>query len=173
MEERLAEALGSAVTQSSGRRPARITAEVSVHHRNPHKMLGDSGYSIISNTFLSRILAPLIAARNITPTESAVLLYCCGEQEKGFVVIAKQKDVADFLTLPRTNVSSALAQLERWHMIRRVGRTRYQVNPTLCFKGNGDLQQEELTATLVLQMGPGDFPDLALPTRRVKKGSLS
>ncbi|MFE2723907.1 hypothetical protein [Kitasatospora sp. NPDC059327] len=173
-EQRLIEAMSSAVGRATkGRGSAPISITATAQYRNPHLMLGEHGYSVVSNAFMSRVLAPVIAARNMTPTEVAVLLYCMGEQKKGFVSIKRQQDVADFLVLPRTNVSSALVRLEEWHMIRKVNRTKLQMNPTLCFNGNGDLQQEELTAARLLQATPGDFPDLVVPSPRTKKGSSS
>lgn len=174
VEQRLAEAMSVAVgktTKGRGSAPVEVTA--TARYRNPHLMMGNLGFSVVSNAFMSRVLAPVVAARNMTPTEVAVLLYCMGEQKQGFVSIKKQQDVADFLVLPRTNVSSALGRLEEWHMIRKVNRTKIQVNPTLCFNGNGDLQQEELTAARLLQASPGDFPDLVVPPPRAKKGSSS
>lgn len=38
----------------------------------------------------------------------------------------------------------ALGSLENWHMLQRRAHSWIVVNPLICFKGNGDLQQEAL-----------------------------
>lgn len=169
MEDRLAEALGEATAGS--RRPTRIVADVT--YRQPHLMYGSDGYSVTSNEFLWAVLAKAIAQRNMTPTEAAVLCYLMGKQKAGVVIISRQQDIADWLELPRTNVSAALARLEGWHWIRRTGRKHYQVNMTLIFRGNGDVQQQALDAAQAVRLTPDDFPEVIVPSARTKKGSNS
>ncbi len=174
LESLLAQAVASTTREHLPRekRPVRVVTEFEyAKPRAPHKMMGKRGWSVVSNAFLSQVLAPVIAAKGMTPTEVAVLLYCMGEQEEGILVIKTQQTIANFLALPRTNVSAALTRIENWHMIRRdkKDRTVYQVNPTLCFKGNGDAQQEMLDTAMLMRLGPGDFPDLVVPTPKPRK----
>lgn len=52
--------------------------------------------------------------------------------------------VARRLGVERANVTRALGSLENWHMLQRRANSLIVVNPLICFKGNGDLQQDAL-----------------------------
>ncbi|MEV0125819.1 helix-turn-helix domain-containing protein [Streptomyces sp. NPDC050703] len=123
-------------------RPVR-SANVEYTYRAPHNAWGRSGYSMVSNAFLSDVLAVLIARYGMSPVQSAVLLFCMGRQVEGRLKITHIK-VARHLGVERANVTRALGNLENWHMIQRRANSLIVVNPLICFKGNGDLQQEAL-----------------------------
>nr|WP_237270688.1 replication/maintenance protein RepL [Streptomyces caniscabiei] len=66
-----------------------------------------------------------------------------GRQVEGRLKITHIK-VARHLGVERANVTRALGSLENWHMLQRRANSLIVVNPLICFKGNGDLQQEAL-----------------------------
>ncbi|MGW7003695.1 replication/maintenance protein RepL [Streptomyces sp. NPDC054933] len=136
---------------------------VEVRHRQPHDMYGRDGYSVTSNEFLSAVLAPAIAQHRMSPVQAAVLVYCCGKQKEGVLRTTHQK-IADALTVERANVTRALAALESWNMLQRC-RGKIIVNPTLVFRGNGDLQQQVLFE-LRAQEAESGFPRLVPPPAR-------
>lgn len=173
LDQRLADLVSGAPPNRRGRPAAQAKVSVDWVFRQPHLMYGKRGYSVASNDFLL-VVAMAITTRGMTAAEAGVLLYCMGSQNNGLMPPQTQQAIADQLQLPRSTTSAALKRLEGWHMVRKYLRTGegtvYQVNPQLCFKGNGDNQQAELDAARLLQLAPGDFPDLVIPTPRPKKG---
>ncbi|MCX5103041.1 replication/maintenance protein RepL [Streptomyces sp. NBC_00439] len=119
------------------------SANVEYTYQAPHNAWGRSGYSMVSNAFLSDVLAALIARYGMSPVQSAVLLLCMGRQVEGRLKIT-HIEVARHLGVERANVTRALGSLENWHMLQRRANSLIVVNPLICFKGNGDLQQEAL-----------------------------
>ncbi|MCY0932528.1 replication/maintenance protein RepL [Streptomyces sp. H27-H1] len=118
-------------------------ASVEYRYRAPHTAFGRSGYSQVSNDFLSEVLAVLIARHGMSPAQSAVLVFCMGRQREGRLRITHVK-VAKHLGIERANVTRALSSLESWHMVQRRPNSLLVVNPLICFKGNGDIQQAVL-----------------------------
>ncbi|WP_030978401.1 replication/maintenance protein RepL [Streptomyces sp. NRRL S-1824] len=118
-------------------------ASVEWRYRAPHDAYGRNGYSQVSNDFLSEVLAVLIARHGMSPAQSAVLVFCMGRQREGRLRITHVK-IARHLGIERANVTRALGTLEGWHMVQRRTNSLIVVNPLICFKGNGDLQQEVL-----------------------------
>lgn len=119
------------------------SASVEWRYRAPHQTYGRKGYSQVSNEFLSEVLAVLIARHGMSPAQSAVLVFCMGRQDEGRLRITHAK-IAIHLGIERANVTRALTTLEGWHMIQRRANSLLVVNPLICFKGNGDFQEEAL-----------------------------
>lgn len=140
----LADSFAKALARTPPRpgRPVR-SANVEYTYRAPHEAWGRSGYSMVSNAFLSDVLAVLIARYGMSPVQSGVLLFCMGRQVEGHLKVTHVK-VAQHLGVERANVTRALGSLENWHMLQRRPNQLIVVNPLICFKGNGDLQQESL-----------------------------
>ncbi|MFF4344323.1 replication/maintenance protein RepL [Kitasatospora sp. NPDC001540] len=118
-------------------------AKVDWVYRAPHQVFGRGGYSQVSNDFLSEVLAVLIARHGMSPAQSAVLVFCMGRQRKGRLK-ATHVAIAKHLGIERANVTRALGTLEGWHMLQRRSNSVIVVNPLICFKGNGDVQEETL-----------------------------
>ncbi|MFE0104584.1 MarR family transcriptional regulator [Streptomyces sp. NPDC059009] len=129
-------------------------------------MAGQDGYSLTSNWFLAKILARCIVAHKISPTQTAVLLYLAGCQEDSYVNQTQQQ-MADGIGIPRTSANAALKRLCTLNYVRKVRNGCWQVNPRLCFRGNGDRQNRIVTLTMseVLdsgfpdEIGPAEFAD--------------
>ncbi|MGW4995889.1 replication/maintenance protein RepL [Streptomyces mirabilis] len=140
----LADSFAKALEQKPPRpgRPVH-SANVEYRYRAPHDAFGRNGYSQVSNDFLSEVLAVLIARHGMSPAQSAVLVFCMGRQREGRLRITHVK-IALHLGIERANVTRALGSLEGWHMIQRRANSLIVVNPLICFKGNGDLQEEVL-----------------------------
>ncbi|MGW4186222.1 MarR family transcriptional regulator [Streptomyces sp. NBU3104] len=119
------------------------SASVEYKYRESHDAWGNSGYSMVSNDFLSDVLAVLVARYGMSPIQSAVLLTCMGWQKEGRAK-STQTNIAKHLGVERANVTRALGALEGWHMLKRQPNSVIVVNPLICFKGNGDLQREAL-----------------------------
>ncbi|MEV7218227.1 replication/maintenance protein RepL [Kitasatospora cineracea] len=119
------------------------SARVDWVYRAPHQVFGREGYSQVSNDFLSEVLAVLIARHGMSPAQSAVLVFCMGRQRKGRLR-ATHVAIATHLGIERANVTRALGTLEGWHMLQRRSNSVILVNPLICFKGNGDVQEETL-----------------------------
>ncbi|CAM5675519.1 replication/maintenance protein RepL [Streptomyces mordarskii] len=119
------------------------SASVDWKYRASHEVYGRGGYSQVSNDFLSEVLAVLIARHGMSPAQSAVLVFCMGRQREGRLRITHVK-IARHLGIERANVTRALGRLEEWHMVKRRANSLIVVNPLICFKGHGDLQQEVL-----------------------------
>ncbi|WP_369266317.1 replication/maintenance protein RepL [Streptomyces harbinensis] len=126
-------------------KPGRAVQSASVdwRYRAPHEAYGRSGYSQVSNEFLSEVLAVLIARHGMSPVQSAVLVFCMGRQREGVLKITHVK-IASHLGVERANVTRALSTLEGWHMVQRRANSVIVVNPLICFKGNGDVQEKVL-----------------------------
>ncbi|OKI95049.1 hypothetical protein AMK19_32760 [Kitasatospora sp. CB01950] len=118
-------------------------AKVDWVYRAPHQIFGREGYSQVSNDFLSDVLAVLIARHGMSPAQSAVLVFCMGRQRKGRLK-ATHSAIAKHLGIERANVTRALGTLEGWLMLKRRPNSVLLVNPVICFKGNGDVQEEAL-----------------------------
>ncbi|MGW2331710.1 replication/maintenance protein RepL [Streptomyces sp. NPDC001700] len=144
MTSPLADSFAKALDRTPPRagRPVQ-SANVEWKYRAPHDAWGRNGYSMVSNDFLSDVLAVLVARYGMSPVQSAVLLFCMGRQVEGRLRITHVK-VARHLGVERANVTRALGSLENWHMIQRRPNSLLVVNPLICFKGNGDLQREAL-----------------------------
>ncbi|RPE27000.1 replication/maintenance protein RepL [Kitasatospora cineracea] len=158
------------------------SARVDWVYRAPHQVFGREGYSQVSNDFLSEVLAVLIARHGMSPAQSAVLVFCMGRQRKGRLR-ATHVAIATHLGIERANVTRALGTLEGWHMLQRRSNSVILVNPLICFKGNGDVQEETLAqlradaSTALRQHFPQmrdhevkaaaeqEFPSFAPPTR--------
>lgn len=160
--ETLSSRLGQDIKPPTRKRPVQqMDVSVRYTYRAPHEMYGTSGYSVVSNDFMSDVLAVLIAQHGMSPIQSAVLLWCIGRQREGWLR-ATHKKIADKLGVERSNVTRALGRLEEWHMLQRVDTGLIFVNPLLGFEGNGDVQQEILEA---LRRGApeGAFPEVKAP----------
>lgn len=160
--ETLSSRLGQDIKPPTRKRPVQqMDVSVRYTYRAPHEMYGKSGYSVVSNDFMSDVLAVLIAQHGMSPIQSAVLLWCIGRQREGWLR-ATHKKIADKLGVERSNVTRALGRLEEWHMLQRVDTGLIFVNPLLGFEGNGDVQQEILEA---LRRGApeGAFPEVKAP----------
>lgn len=130
--------------------------------RMPHDMAGSMGYSLTSNWFMAQVLARCIVAHRLSPLQAAVLLHIMGSQSESMFV-QKQSALADELGVARTSVNSAIRRLCELNYIRRgPSRGTYQVNPRLCFQGNGDVQNRVLAGIRAEQLA-SQFPDTVGP----------
>ncbi|MGW1997980.1 hypothetical protein [Embleya sp. NPDC001921] len=48
---------------------------VDLHYRSPHHMLGDEGFSLVSNDYLANVLAKSVAASVVSLRRCAIMLY--------------------------------------------------------------------------------------------------
>ncbi|MGF1431622.1 MarR family transcriptional regulator [Kitasatospora sp. LaBMicrA B282] len=147
---------------STGTQPVE---EVTVRFRPrrvSHDMAGSMGYSLTSNWFMAKVLARCIVAHRLSPVEVAVLLHMMGSQDRG-ALVQTQVEMAKELGVARSSVSSAIGRLCELNYIRR-GRVRaqYDVNPRLCFRGNGDEQHGVLAQVRAEQLA-SEFPDTIGP----------
>ena len=144
---------------------APVVEEVTVRftkRRASHDMAGSMGYSLTSNWFMAKVLARCIVAHRLSPVEVAVLLHMMGSQECGRLV-QTQVDMAKSLGVSRSSVSSAIGRLSELNYIRRHKlRGRYDVNPRLCFRGNGD-EQNGMLAQVRAEKLASEFPDTIGP----------
>lgn len=130
--------------------------------RAAHDMAGSMGYSLTSNWFMAKVLARCIVAHRLSPVEVAVLLHMMGSQERGQLV-QTQVEMAKSLGAARSSVNSAVARLCELNYIRRhKTRGRYDVNPRLCFRGNGD-EQSGVLAQVRAEKLASEFPDTIGP----------
>jgi hypothetical protein len=148
------------IAQSIGRVP-RNTHEVQVtakvRSRMPHDMLGDDGYSLVSNYFARRVLPYCLMNKIITPLQTAVLSNFIGRQDRG-LVFATLADIAEEVDVARTSVGGAVTRLCDLNLLRKVKRGVYELNPRVAFNGNGD-EQNEFLWRLREQDLEGNFPD--------------
>ncbi|WP_198042084.1 replication/maintenance protein RepL [Kitasatospora azatica] len=144
---------------------ARPVDEVTVKfrpRRASHDMAGSMGYSLTSNWFLAKVLARCIVAHRLSPVEVAVLLHMMGSQTRGELV-QTQVEMAKEIGAARSSVNSAIGRLCELNYIRRHrARGRYDVNPRLCFRGNGDEQNGVLAHVRAEQLA-SEFPDTIGP----------
>ncbi|WKK24311.1 replication/maintenance protein RepL [Streptomyces olivoreticuli] len=148
-----------AVVSSRVPRP-RPVEEINIRYksvRRPHDMAGSDGYSLTSNWFLAKIMARCIIAHKISPSQIAVFLYLAGCQRDSYVDQTQQQ-MADSIGAPRTTVNAALKRLCELNYVRKVRNGRWQVNPRLCFRGNGDKQNDVVTSTRS-ELLENTFPD--------------
>ncbi|MGE7439271.1 MULTISPECIES: replication/maintenance protein RepL [Kitasatospora] len=130
--------------------------------RASHDMAGSMGYSLTSNWFMAKVLARCIVAHKLAPVEVAVLLHMMGSQNRG-ELIQTQVDMARELGVARSSVNSAIGRLcELNYIRRRTQRGRYDVNPRLCFRGNGD-EQNGVLAQVRAEKLASEFPDTIGP----------
>lgn len=167
------DALKEAPAPPSAVSGARIEWDV----RENHDFLGRS-YVLVSQEFLTKVLAPLIAQHRMSAIQSAVLLYLWGRQQEGHIGGVTHKQIAAALSDPgegghkvtRPNVTSAIQKLEEWNLVHRPSRGEYVLNPRVCFRGTGNRQLDavsearHLTRTRRPVDAPYDqqalFPDL-------------
>ncbi|MEU3499038.1 replication/maintenance protein RepL [Kitasatospora cineracea] len=133
--------------------------------RAAHDMAGSMGYSLTSNWFMAKVLARCIVAHRLSPVEVAVLLHMMGSQNRG-QLRQTQVEMANEIGAARTSVNSAISRLCELNYIRRhKQRGLYDINPRLCFRGNGDEQSgvlahvraEKLASEFPDTIGPDDF----------------
>ncbi|GAA1109853.1 replication/maintenance protein RepL [Kitasatospora arboriphila] len=130
--------------------------------RAAHDMAGSMGYSLTSNWFLAKVLARCIVAHRLSPVEVAVLLHMMGSQDRGRIQ-QTQVEMAGELGVARSSVNSAIGRLCELNYIRRhKKRGLYDVNPRLCFRGNGDEQNSVLALVRAEELA-SDFPDTIGP----------
>ncbi|MFF7459080.1 replication/maintenance protein RepL [Kitasatospora sp. NPDC008115] len=130
--------------------------------RATHDMAGSMGYSLTSNWFLAKVLARCIVAHRLSPVEVAVLLHMMGSQNRG-QIIQTQVEMATELGVARSSVNSAIGRLCELNYIRRhKKRGQYDVNPRLCFRGNGD-EQNGVLAVVRAEKLASEFPDTIGP----------
>ncbi|WP_030464243.1 replication/maintenance protein RepL [Kitasatospora sp. NRRL B-11411] len=154
-------------TQPAGAAVAAVD-EVTVKfrpRRAAHDMAGSMGYSLTSNWFMAKVLARCIVAHRLSPVEVAVLLHMMGSQNRGQLK-QTQVQMANEIGAARTSVNSAISRLCELNYIRRhKQRGLYDINPRLCFRGNGDEQNgvlahvraEKLASEFPDTIGPDDF----------------
>lgn len=147
---------------------AAVVDEVTVKfrpRRAAHDMAGSMGYSLTSNWFMAKVLARCIVAHRLSPVEVAVLLHMMGSQNRG-QLRQTQVEMANEIGAARTSVNSAISRLCELNYIRRhKQRGLYDINPRLCFRGNGDEQSgvlahvraEKLASEFPDTIGPDDF----------------
>jgi len=155
LAEAITEAIGTKAPRASRSAVERVS--VDLHYRAPHEMLGEQGFSLVSNDFLANVLARSVAARVVSPRQCAIMLYMIGKQEASLVGM-NQQAIADALTIPRSTVSTELTGLGNLNWVRRVRRGVYQVNPLLAYMGNGNAQHATLATARELALESG-FPD--------------
>ncbi|MFF2821140.1 replication/maintenance protein RepL [Kitasatospora cineracea] len=133
--------------------------------RAAHDMAGSMGYSLTSNWFMAKVLARCIVAHRLSPVEVAVLLHMMGSQNRGQLK-QTQVQMANEIGAARSSVNSAISRLCELNYIRRhKQRGLYDINPRLCFRGNGDEQNgvlahvraEKLASEFPDTIGPDDF----------------
>jgi DNA-binding MarR family transcriptional regulator len=125
-------------------------------------MLGEEGYSLVSNYFARYVLPQALTQRLITPLQGAVLSNLIGRQKRG-TILATQQEVADEIRAGRTSVGPALNGLCELNLVRRVKRGEYQLNPRIAYNGNGDTQRDLLEELRAMQL-KSEFPDkIGLP----------
>jgi hypothetical protein len=130
--------------------------------RANHDMAGSMGYSLTSNWFMAKVLARCIVAHRLKPVEVAVLLHMMGSQNRG-ELIQTQVEMAKELGVARSSVNSAIGRLcELNYIRRRPARGRYDINPRLCFRGNGD-EQNGVLAQVRAEKLANEFPDTIGP----------
>ncbi|MFI6986565.1 replication/maintenance protein RepL [Embleya sp. NPDC050154] len=154
--------LGQAITEAIVTKAPRVPrsvdrVSVDLHYRSPHHMLGDEGFSLVSNDYLANVLAKSVAARVVSPRQCAIMLYMIGRQQKSLVGM-NQQAIADALGIPRSTVSTELTGLSMLNWVRKVKRGVYQVNPLLAYMGNGNAQRATLADARALALASG-FPD--------------
>ncbi|WP_331731178.1 replication/maintenance protein RepL (plasmid) [Kitasatospora sp. NBC_00070] len=130
--------------------------------RAAHDMAGSMGYSLTSNWFLAKVLARCIVAHRLSPVEVAVLLHMMGSQNRGQIA-QTQVEMANEIGVARSSVNSAISRLCELNYIRRhKKRGLYDVNPRLCFRGNGDEQNGVLVSVRAEKLA-SEFPDTIGP----------
>ncbi|MGW6413076.1 MarR family transcriptional regulator [Streptomyces vinaceus] len=172
-KEQLAQRPASPIPQTPMRgRVQQTDFSIRAAQRAPHEMYGASGFSVVSNEFLSEVLAVLTAQHGMSPIQSAVLCWCIGKQKEGWVK-ATHKQIAERLGVERANVTRAVNRLQEWHMIRKVRSGVLFVNPLIGFMGNS-ARQQEILARLRKTLPVHAFPKLnAPPAPRSEQEKLS
>ncbi|GGO97981.1 replication/maintenance protein RepL [Wenjunlia tyrosinilytica] len=142
----------------SGQLPGPVyEARTTFFRRAPHDMLGEDGYSLISNYFARHVLPQALVARQVTGLQAAVLSNLIGRQQRGLIQ-ATQQEIADEIGAGRTSVGPALNALCDLNLVRRLKRGVYQLNPRIAYNGNGDTQRDLLDELRGMQLASG-FPD--------------
>ncbi|WP_161365448.1 replication/maintenance protein RepL [Streptomyces sp. SID3343] len=173
--------LGQAITEAIVTKAPKVSrsaverVSVDLHYRSPHHMLGDEGFSLVSNDYLANVLAKSVAARVVSPRQCAIMLFMIGRQQESLVGM-NQQSIADALTIPRSTVSTELTGLSALNWVRKVRRGVYQVNPLLANMGNGNAQRTTLADARALALESG-FPDEVcvpeMPAPRSRKRSTT
>ncbi|MGW6893702.1 hypothetical protein [Streptomyces chartreusis] len=99
-----------------------------VYRRPPHDMLGEAGYSLVSNNFLRRVLPDCLMQNIISRLQAAILSNLIGRQKKGKIECT-HAEIATELGVKRTSIGHALDSLCEKNLIRKVKRSFYQLNP--------------------------------------------
>ncbi|MGW0562837.1 replication/maintenance protein RepL [Streptomyces sp. NPDC003016] len=120
-------------------------------------MLGEEGYSLVSNYFLRRVLPYCLMHRIISPLQAAVLSNMIGRQKKG-LISATHAEIAEEIGVKRTSIGHPLKALCNKNLLRLEKRGTYQLNPTVAYNGNGTEQKNFLAELRALHLASG-FPD--------------
>lgn len=121
-------------------------------------------YDFLGKTFYmaSRELSRKLPHLGLTATEYDVLHTLFGTQERGGIIRATQKALADELNIGRKEVGEALRVLAQWGLIWQHRRGEYRINPRVAFYGKSDEQAR------ALEQIPDTVPELNLPDHDVR-----
>ncbi|MBK3645688.1 replication/maintenance protein RepL [Streptomyces sp. MBT33] len=152
--------LARRIAEQFGKGPVHEVKTV-VYRRPPHDMLGEAGYSLVSNYFLRRVLPYCLMHNIISKLQAAVLSNMIGRQKKGKIE-ATHAEIAAELGVKRTSIGHALDALCEKNLIRKVKRSSYHLNPRVAYNGNGQEQHDFLAELRALAL-ESRFPDELAP----------
>ncbi|MER5482615.1 replication/maintenance protein RepL [Streptomyces sp. NPDC002812] len=139
-----------------------VTARVTRKRRRAnHDMLGQEGYSLVSNYFNRRVLPWCLMHNVISKLQTAVLSNLIGRQQRGLIT-ATQEEIAKEIGVSRQSVGPAIEALCHLNLVRQVKRKVYELNPRIAFNGNGDEQNEFLERLRTMKL-ENRFPDELAP----------